>query len=143
MNKIRTFLSVLSVVTMAMLALNNPCPAWAQEKTRADSLVNVIRLQTLKQRQLDLKKKIGAEDKKRNRAMEGVSAESLEGMNLVQDSVCLELRSELVSVELQIKELVPNAIPAQLIRHYNNLRHAQPQSPGETSSPQEPSGKKE
>lgn len=143
MNKIHAFLSVLSLAVLAVLTVSNPRMAGAQEITRKDSIVNAIRLQTLKQHQMDLKKKIETEDKKRNRAMEGVSAESLEQMNLVQDSICLELRSELVSVELQMKELAPNAIPVQLIRQYNNLRHAQPHHPIEAPSPEGQSGKKE
>lgn len=143
MNKRPVFLSVLWLVALAVLTVSNPHTAGAHEKTKKDSIVNAIRLQTLKQRQMDLKKKIETEDKKRNRTMEGVSAESLEQMNLVQDSICLELRSELVSVELQMKELAPTAIPAQLIRQYNNLRHAQPHRPVEASSPEGQSGKKE
>ena len=143
MNKIGAFLRVLWLAALAVLTASNPRMAGAQEITRKDSIVNAIRLQTLKQHQMDLKKKIETEDKKRNRAMEGVSAESLEQMNLVQDSICLELRSELVSVELQMKELAPNAIPAQLIRQYNNLRHAQPHHPIDDPSPKGQSGKKE
>lgn len=143
MNKILTSIRFLSFITMALFIVSYPDAVCAQGKAQADSTVNVIRLKMLKKHQMELKKKIEMEDKKRNRTLEGVSTESLDQMNLVQDSICLELRSELISVELEIRELIPNAIPTRLIQQYNHLRHSQPQKPAGTSSSQMPSGKKE
>ncbi|MBU3853785.1 MAG: hypothetical protein H9789_08230 [Candidatus Paraprevotella stercoravium] len=50
-------------------------------------------------------------------------------MNLVQDSICLELRSQLVEIELEIAELTPNKLPAQFIQQYNRLRQSQGNRP--------------
>ena len=54
---------------------------------------------------LALKKKIELEDRKRNQTIDGVSGISMEKINVRQDSICLDLRSQLVDVQLQIKEL--------------------------------------
>lgn len=120
-------LKALSLMTAAALAAGPAETACAQERSSADSTINAALLKTLKLRRADLKKEIEEADRKRKRAIDGVSAESLERMNLAQDSICLELRSELVRVDLEIRELTPDATPAQLMQYYNRL-HA-PASP--------------
>ncbi len=121
MNKTFLWKKLPVVVAMAALAWCCPETAGAQEKAAADSTMNTVLLKTLRKRQADLKKEIRAADGKRGRTIEGVSAETLERMNIAQDSVCLELRSELVRVELEIKELTPAATPAQMMQYYNAL----------------------
>ena len=45
------------------------------------------------------------QDSKRNAVYNGVSPETQERMNDRQDSLCLDLRSQLVDVQLEIKEV--------------------------------------
>lgn len=71
-----------------------------------DSVPSAVKLDDLRSRRDDLHKLIKAEDAKRNRQTAGVSAATLEIMNDRQDSLCLELRSQLIDVVLQIKEAV-------------------------------------
>lgn len=100
----------------------------AQNQSRQDSTMVAIRLHGLKKQKADLQKKIEIEDGKRNQSIEGVSAEAMEKINLTQDSICLELRSRLVDIELEIAELTPDRLPTQLIQQYNRLRQSQTQS---------------
>lgn len=117
---------IFTGLIVAILALFSATNASAQEKTAADSTATIIKLRTLNQKKDALNKQIAAEDKKRNQTIDGVSPASMEQINLAQDSICLELRSELVSVELEIKELTPNAAVNNIIQQFNNLQ--QPQS---------------
>ena len=100
MNRI-LFLAIIS------FALFGSMTASAQDHTgKADSLATAIRIKVLKDKRQQLEKQIAAEDKKRNQQIEGVSFASLGQMNERQDSICIDLRSRLVSVELELKEVV-------------------------------------
>lgn len=73
-------------------------------QTKADTIKVQVKIKELKQTELALKKSIETEDKKRNRTIEGVYEVSMNEMNERQDSICLDLRSQLVDIQLQIKE---------------------------------------
>lgn len=89
--------------------------------TRNDSIATAVRLNGLQSKKDKLEKEIKVEDGKRNSQISGVSPETLETMNNRQDSICLALRSELVDVILEIKELSPDVAIPQLLQQCNNL----------------------
>ncbi len=117
---------IFASIVIAILAALGSSTVSAQEKASADSTATIIKLRTLNQKKGGLIKRIAAEDRKRNQTIDGVSSASMEQINLTQDSLCLELRSELVTVELEIKEITPNATVNNIIQQYNNLQHSQP-----------------
>lgn len=117
--------SLITLLVIAAASFVMPSTTSAQNVSKADSTLTALRLNELKNRQADIQRKIEIEDRKRNQSIEGVSLESMEKMNLVQDSICLELRSQLVEIELEIAELTPNKLPAQFIQQYNRLRQSQ------------------
>lgn len=106
-------------------------------QTKADTIKVQIKIKELKQTELALKKSIETEDKKRNQTIEGVSEVSMNEMNERQDSICLDLRSQLVDIQLQIKEQellikpVPTLTPAQAAA---NLQQGLSTIPATTSS---------
>lgn len=67
--------------------------------------VSAIRLKALTTKEAKLQKQIQEQDKKRNTTFNSVSLETIEKINNKQDSICLDLRSRLVSVQLEITEL--------------------------------------
>lgn len=77
----------------------------ASAQTKADTIKVQVKIKELKQTELTLKKRIATEDKKRNQNIEGVAETSMDEINQRQDSICLDLRSQLVDVQLQVKEL--------------------------------------
>lgn len=85
------------------------CNASAQ--TKVDTVKVQIKIKELKQTEVTLKKHIEIEDKKRNQNIEGVSEISMNDINERQDSICLDLRSQLVEVQLQVKELEMSIMP--------------------------------
>ncbi len=87
----------------------------------ADSTVNAVRFTALKARKDSLEKEIRIQDGKRDARIQGVAPETLEAMNNRQDSICLALRSELVEVTLEIKELSPHVASPLLMQQLNNL----------------------
>ena len=91
---------ILFILFCSVIGLAN-----ASAQTKTDTVKVQIKIKELKQTEATLKKRIETEDKKRNRNIEGVSETSMDEMNQRQDSVCLELRSQLVDVQLQVKEL--------------------------------------
>ena len=91
---------ILFILFCSVIGLAN-----VSAQTKADTVKVQIKIKELKQVEATLKKRIETEDKKRNRNIEGVSETSMDEMNLRQDSVCLDLRSQLVDVQLQVKEL--------------------------------------
>lgn len=112
---------------------------YAQSQTsQNDSTVNAIKIKNLKNRKVALQKQIAVEDKKRNAVIEGVSPETLEKRNERQDSICLELRSELTVVELELKELGADNTTAQIAQQYNNLIHHNQQDSTQTAIPNKP-----
>ena len=91
---------ILFILFCSVIGLAN-----VSAQTKADTVKVQIKIKELKQAEATLKKRIETEDKKRNRNIEGVSETSMDEMNQRQDSVCLDLRSQLVDVQLQVKEL--------------------------------------
>ena len=91
---------ILFILFCSVIGLAN-----ASAQTKTDTVKVQIKIKELKQTEATLKKRIGTEDKKRNRNIEGVSETSMDVINQRQDSVCLDLRSQLVDVQLQVKEL--------------------------------------
>lgn len=83
-------------------------PLLAEPSTPNDSTVNVIKLKVLTVRESALQKQIQEEDKKRNAIYNGASSETTEALNNRQDSICLDLRSQLIDVQLEIKEIKRN-----------------------------------
>lgn len=79
-----------------------------------DSVANVARLKTLQTKRDSLSTLIKQEDAKRNRQLNGVSEEVQEQMNDRQDSLCLDLRSQLVDVQLEIWERTKSTLPTLL-----------------------------
>ena len=71
----------------------------------ADSVAHLNGLKMLEAKELTLKKKLDEEMQKRNASYSGVSAEVLEDMNDQQDSICLSLKSQIVDVQLQIRDI--------------------------------------
>lgn len=70
-----------------------------------DTITMNLKLKTLFNKETVLKNKIKEEDGKRNAVYNGVSPETQEMLNDRQDSICLDLRSQLVDVQLEILEL--------------------------------------
>lgn len=97
------------LVIAAMMMLFS-MPAFAQEDNMVnDTIVKLVKIKELKLKKENLIKQIKIEDAKRDMSINGVTFETQERLNDRQDSICLDLRSQLVSVELQIKELQPNS----------------------------------
>lgn len=103
-----------------MMLFSLECNASVQT-SQNDSIVNAIKIKNLKDRKAELKKRIATEDKKRNTVIEGVSPETLEKIIERQDSICLELRSELTAVELELKELGADIATTQIAQQFNRL----------------------
>lgn len=87
-----------------------------------DSVANALRVRNLKTQIDALNQKITAEDAKRNKVILGVSPSQLEAMNDRQDSVCLELRSQLTDKELELKELTARQTAETISQQVSNLR---------------------
>ena len=129
------FLSFAMVVLSASMS-------YAQE--RSDSIRIHSRNAELTLKRNQLKQRIADEDKNRNSQLVGVSPEQMEIINLRQDSLCLELRSQLVAVELELAELdklqsagsVPGTSPVQGVQQFiQSLKPTRPQK--------EPEGKEQ
>lgn len=104
-------------------------PALAQaqtQTTRQDSAATALRVKALKTQIEELNKDIAKEDSKRDRTILGVSPEQLEEMNERQDSICLELRSQLTDKELELKELTSDQTAAALSQQISNLHLGTP-----------------
>lgn len=69
-----------------------------------DTIAMSLKMKALLNKQITLQNKIKEEDGKRNAVYNGVSAETQEMLNDRQDSICLDLRSQLVDVQLEIVE---------------------------------------
>lgn len=128
---------ILYAMAIGMLLFSIESNAQGQT-SQNDSTVNAIKIKNLKNRKAALQKQIAVEDKKRNAVIEGVSPETLEKRNERQDSICLELRSELTVVELELKELGADNTTAQIAQQYNNLIHHNQQDSTLTAIPNKP-----
>ena len=114
---------LLYAISVGMILFSVECNAQQLQTAQNDSTVNAIKINNLKNQKTALQKRIAVEDKKRNAVIEGVSPETLEKRNERQDSICLELRSELTSIELELNELGADGTTAQIAQQYNNLIH--------------------
>lgn len=105
--------------------LSLPFSSFAQEKlSRRDSILNIVKIKQLQSLRSQLKDKVALEERKRNRVIEGVATETLEKINRRQDSLCLELRSRLVGVLLEIKEIAGTGITEEVADRYHVTTHA-------------------
>lgn len=110
----------LPLLMAAMLVI--PSQAAGREATTGtDSITTAIRLNTLNKQRQDLQDSIKVADAARNASIDGVSPERMEQINDQQDSLCLALRSRLVSVELEIEEITPDRVPSQLLQQYGDM----------------------
>lgn len=107
------------IVFIAALSCNDTLAL--SPATRNDSIATTLKLNGLQTKRDKLQNEIKAADAKRNKQMTGVAPETLEAMNDRQDSICLALRSELVDVILEIKEISPDVTSPVLLQQYNNL----------------------
>lgn len=105
MKAIKSISAAVIVVGMTAVMCLPSGRAEAGDQVISDSLLTVIKLKALDARKTELVKRIETEDAKRGRTMAGVTAETAERINTSQDSICLELRSQLVGLELEISEL--------------------------------------
>lgn len=110
----------LPLLMAAMLVM--PSQAAGREATTGtDSITTAIRLNTLNKQRQYLQDSIKVADAARNASIDGVSPERMEQINDQQDSLCLALRSRLVSVELEIEEITPDRVPSQLLQQYGDM----------------------
>lgn len=101
--------------------------ASAQKKLSPnDSIMNTVRVKVLTEKRAELKKQIAIEDAKRNKIINGVTLEVQEEINDKQDSICLDLRSQLVTIDLELKELLPEKTVVDIVGQLNLLKHGQP-----------------
>lgn len=133
-------------IWVAGLMMMAAATGWAQDnKVQAsDSITTALKVRELKIRKQSLLQRIAAEDKKRNQVVSGVTPETQELINDRQDSICLDLRSQLVAVELEMEEIKPTKVEGQtnmapLLDQINALRQNQQQ---DTTQQQQPGGKK-
>ena len=134
MKNIRILVAGLMIVASAT--------GWAQDsnaQVNNDSIFTALKVRELKIKKQSLQQRIAAEDKKRNQVIEGVTPETQEMFNDRQDSICLDLRSQLVAVELEMEEVKPTKVTPQrnmeqLLEQYNALKQNQQQD----SIPQQP-----
>lgn len=120
---------IIAIAIMTIAGSSSFAMSPQTNTSRNDSIATAVRLNGLQSKKDNLQKEIKIEDGKRNFQIAGVSAETLETMNNRQDSICLNLRSELVDVILEIKELSPDVATPQLLQQYNNLVNKKEENP--------------
>lgn len=108
-------------VIISLLCVLITFPAVAQT-AMSDTTINAVRVKELTLRKCSIEKQIKIEDSKRNQIINGVSVETQETLNDQQDSICLALRSQLVSVELELKELIPDRTVEAIVNQFNKLQ---------------------
>ena len=123
MKRLTTILGILLISATAAFAENtqSTVPAQDIQDTRQDSTLIALKIKELNARKEALAKQIKAEDAKRNRAVQGVSPETQERIDDKQDSISLALRSQLVAVNLELKELVPDRTTSSIVNYFNDL----------------------
>ena len=123
MKRLTTILGILLISATAAFAENtqSTVPAQDIQDTRQDSTLIALKIKELNTRKEALAKQIKAEDAKRNRAVQGVSPETQERIDDKQDSISLALRSQLVAVNLELKELVPDRTTSSIVNYFNDL----------------------
>lgn len=118
------------IIAIALTALSFVRVHAQQTLTQADSTTLALRMKTLREQEALLKSEIDRQDKRRDNVVNGVSAEYQEYLNDRQDSICLDLRSRLVAVRLEMKEITERS----LLDAVRTRR---------TAAQQQPTGKKE
>lgn len=110
-------------VVVMLIAVMSGIPAnEASAQQSVDSIATAIRVKTLASRRAELRKRIQEEDAKRGHIVEGITPDANERLNTTQDSICLSLRSQLVSVELELAEVSPGTTQEALARKLDILR---------------------
>lgn len=102
------------------LLFSLPLSVIAQKQlTKEDTIVYVVKMKELQLRKTKLQQKISREDKNRNQHISGVTQETMELLNERQDSAYLELRSQLISILLELKEINAIGITEEIAKKYN------------------------
>lgn len=91
-------------ISLAIIMLMTFCST-SSAQTQNDIIRTSARITELIMQRNQLKQRITSEDKKRNSQIAGVAPGQMELINIRQDSLCLELRSQLTEIELEIMEL--------------------------------------
>ena len=103
------------IIATAVVCIMFSSMSSAQEKEPVrDSLATALKVTELTNRRDSLRQQIQIEDARRNQVICGVSPLRMEQINERQDSLCLEIRSRLVAVEIELKELVPDKLESLL-----------------------------
>jgi hypothetical protein len=110
---------ILTLLLFSLPATALVCAPAPPNDKQHDSAANAACIKALQTKRDSLSAIIKKEDAKRNTQLNGVSAEVLEEMNDRQDSVCLDLRSQLVDVQLEIWERSKGTLPTQLKQQLN------------------------
>ena len=71
----------------------------------ADTETHIGQIKTLEAKEQILQKKLDAEMQKRNATFSETRADVIEDLNDRQDSVCLDLKSQIVDIQLQIRDI--------------------------------------
>lgn len=115
MNRNRIFAVVFAMLLAA--------PIVAQSDKQGDSdLRSVVKIKELNQRKAELQRELTVAESKRNMDRNGVAYDTQERLNIRQDSICLELRSELVEIELELKEQIPSKTINTIVEALNNKK---------------------
>ena len=134
--------AVMAIITAPETFSLSPLETFAQSSIEnTDSITANLKLKMLQGKRENIQKRIKAEDAKRNRQIAGVSPERLEEMNDRQDSICLALRSELIDVTLEIKELTPPVNTQAIATPLSQILNTRSQSESVQNDAQKPDRK--
>lgn len=111
----------LFAIIVAMLSCYDFAAMARIPDSKNDTIVNQIKLKGLRAQKEKLENQIKVQDAKRNNILPGVAPETMEEINDRQDSVCLNLRSQLVDVILEIKENTPGVDSTTLMQIYGTM----------------------
>lgn len=113
---------IITITLLAfILSFGNGIDAQTRQQP-TNSTITSVRLHNLRAKSNKLQNEIRVQDAKRNQQVAGVSPESMEIINERQDSICLALRSELVDVMLEMKEIAPDKHNQPLLEQLNQIR---------------------
>ncbi len=115
------FYRLFAIGIFAAFAIPAAAQNVSQNQSRQDSTLTAIKVEELQRKRVSLVERIKIEDAKRDQNTSGVAPETQELLNDRQDSVCLALRSQLVSVELELKELLPDKTSEAIVNQLNEL----------------------
>ncbi len=93
------------------------------QKTNIDdeAMLRAIKIKELNLAKERLQKEIHTEDLKRNRVDDGFPHDVIEVLNDRQDSICLDLRSQLLSINLELRELSQDTMKKGIIDTFESL----------------------